>query len=171
MLSVVIETKNDEDPLARTLSSLVTAAVEGAIREVIVCDLGSTDQTHHVAEHAGCTFLADGGVAAAIRKAKSEWLLVLEPGARLLDGWAEHVADHTARQTMAARFSRARVDRAPFLSRVFSSKRALADGLVITRRQATSLARNAHGAEGLARGLATKRLAAQITVAPPRQGL
>jgi hypothetical protein len=44
----------------------------------------------------------------------------------------------------------------------------LADGLVITKRQATSLARNAHDAEGLARGLAMKRLAAQIVVAPPR---
>ncbi|MBO6718955.1 MAG: glycosyl transferase family 2 [Rhizobiaceae bacterium] len=168
MLSVVIETKNDEDPLARTLSSLVTAAVEGAVREVIVCDLGSTDQTHHVAEHAGCTFLTSGGIASAIGKAKSEWLLVMEPGARLLEGWAEHVADHTSRQTMAARFSRARTDRAPFLSRVFSSKRALADGLVITKRQAASLARNGQGAEALARGLATRRLPAQIIVAPAR---
>ncbi|MEX0954448.1 MAG: glycosyltransferase [Rhizobiaceae bacterium] len=168
MLSVVIETKNDEDPLARTLSSLVAAAVEGAVREVIVCDLGSTDRTHHVADHAGCTFLANGGIAAGIRQAKSEWLLVIEPGARLVDGWADHVADHTAQHTMAARFSRARTDRAPFLSRVFSSRRALADGLVITRRQAASLSMSAHGAEALANGLARKRLAAQITVAPPR---
>ncbi len=168
MLSVVIETKNDEDPLARTLSSLVTAAVEGAVREVIVCDLGSSDQTHRVADHAGCTFLAKGGVEAGIRQAKSEWLLVIEPGARLVNGWAEHVADHTARQTIAACFSRAKTDRAPFLSRVFSSKRALSDGLVITKRQAASLARNAHDAQALARGLARKRLAAQIVVAPPR---
>jgi glycosyltransferase involved in cell wall biosynthesis len=168
MLSVVIETKNDEDPLARTLSSLVAAAVEGAVREVIVCDLGSTDRTHHVADHAGCVFLTEGGIAAGVRRAKSEWLLVMEPGARLLDGWAEHVADHTARLTMAARFSRARAARAPFLSRVFSHRRALADGLVITKRQATSLARNAYDAEGLARGLAMKRLAAQIMVAQPR---
>ena len=103
-----------------------------------------------------------------MRKAKSEWLLVLEPGARLLDGWADYVADHTGREAMAARFSRAKSARAPFLSRVFSHKRALADGLIITKRQATSLARNAHDAEGLARGLAMKRLAAQIVVAPPR---
>lgn len=170
MLSVVIETRNDEDPLARTLSSLVSAAVEGAVREVIVCDLGSTDRTHHVAEHAGCTFLASGGIAAGIRQAKSEWLLVMEPGARLLDGWTEHVADHTARQTIAARFSRTRTDRAPFLARVFSAKRALAEGLLITKRQAASLARNAHDAQALARGLATKQLPAQIKVAPSRQG-
>jgi glycosyltransferase involved in cell wall biosynthesis len=167
MLSVVIETKNDEDALARTLSSLVTAAVDGAVREVIVCDLGSTDRTHHVADHAGCTYLSNGGVAAGIARAKSEWLLVLEPGARLADGWADHVAEHMARQTMAARFSRAKSDRGRFLARVFSSRRALADGLVITRRQATSLARNAQDADALARGLATKRLAAQIMVAAP----
>jgi glycosyltransferase involved in cell wall biosynthesis len=56
MLSVVIETNNDEDALARTLASLVSAAVEGVVREVIVCDRGSTDRTHLVAEHAGCPF-------------------------------------------------------------------------------------------------------------------
>ena len=44
MLSVLIETRNDEEGLARTLASLIAAAVEGVVREVIVCDLGSTDQ-------------------------------------------------------------------------------------------------------------------------------
>ena len=58
MLSVLIETRNDEEGLARTLASLVGGAVEGVVREVIVCDLGSTDQTHDVAEHAGCAYLA-----------------------------------------------------------------------------------------------------------------
>ena len=53
MLSVVIETLNDEDPLARTLSSLVGPAVEGAVREVIVCDRGSTDGTVERLQRAG----------------------------------------------------------------------------------------------------------------------
>lgn len=60
MLSVVIQTHNDEDSLARTLASLVSASVEGVVREVIVCDGGSTDRTHLVADHTGCQFIAGG---------------------------------------------------------------------------------------------------------------
>jgi glycosyltransferase involved in cell wall biosynthesis len=167
MLSVLIETKNDEEALARTLASLVGGAVEGAVREVIVCDRGSTDQTHYVAEHAGCHYLATGGIAAGIRQAKSEWLLLLEPGARLAEGWIDPVLTHVGKLTTAARFSRSKNDRTPFLSRVFSG-RALAEGLVITKRQAAALSRTAHDAEAIARGLGAKRLAAEILLAPKR---
>ncbi|RWE33265.1 glycosyltransferase [Mesorhizobium sp.] len=167
MLSVLIETRNDEEGLARTLASLVGGAVEGMVRDVIVCDAGSTDQTHRVAEHAGCHYVA-GGIAVGIGHAKGDWLLILEPGARLAEGWIEEVARHTAKQTMPARFSRARGNRAPFLARVFSTRRALAEGLVISRRQAAALAKTARSAEALARGLATRRLDAEIWVAPPK---
>ena len=165
MLTVLIETKDDEEGLTRTLASLVGGAVEGVVRDVIVCDSGSTDQTHRVAEHAGCSYLATGGVAAGIRQAKGDWLLMLEPGARLVDGWTESVLAHTARMTMPARFSRARGSRTPFLSRVFSRPTALAEGLVITKRQATALSRTAGSAEAIARGLATRKLDGEIFVA------
>ncbi len=169
MLSVLIETRNDEEALARTLASLIGGAVEGVVREVIVCDTGSTDQTHRVAEHAGCQYVASGGVVAGIRQAKGDWLLLLEPGARLVEGWIDEVVAHTARQTMAARFSRARGSRVPFLARVFSGNRALADGLVIGKQQAAAAAKSAGSAEAIARGRATKRLDAEIWVAPPKQ--
>ncbi|TIU37731.1 MAG: glycosyl transferase family 2, partial [Mesorhizobium sp.] len=68
MLSVLIETRNDEEGLARTLASLVGGAVEGVVRDVIVCDQGSTDQTHRVAEHAGCHYVS-GGLSAGIGQA------------------------------------------------------------------------------------------------------
>lgn len=167
MLSVLIETLNDEEGLARTLASLVGGAVEGVVRDVVVCDTGSTDQTHRVAEHAGCHYVM-GSITAGIRQTKGEWLLVLEPGARLAEGWIDEVVAHTAKQTMPARFSRARGSRVPFLSRVFSGNRALAEGLVISKRQATALSKNARSAEALARGLATKRLHAEIWVAPTK---
>jgi glycosyltransferase involved in cell wall biosynthesis len=166
MLTVLIETRNDEEGLARTLASLVGGAVEGVVRDVIVCDRGSTDQTHYVAEHAGCHFIAGGGIAAGIRQAKGEWLLLLEPGARLSEDWAESVIAHTARLSMPARFSRARGSRTRFLSRAFSRPTALAQGLVITKRQATSLSRAASSAEAIARGLATRLLDGEIFVAP-----
>lgn len=168
MLSVLIQTLNDEERLARTLASLIGGAVEGVVRDVVVCDSGSTDQTHRVAEHAGCVYVASGGIAAGIRQAKGDWLLLLEPGARLAEGWIDEVAAHAGRQTMPARFSRARGSRVPFLSRVFSGNRALAEGLLISKRQAAALAKNARSAEAIARGLATRRLDAEIWVAPTR---
>lgn len=165
MLSVLIETLNDEEALARTLGSLIGGAVEGVVREVIVCDRGSADQTHYVAEHAGCTYIATGGIAAGIRQAKSEWLLLIEPGARLVDGWMDDVLRHTSKVTGPARFSRAKGSRATLFSRVFSARRALVNGLVITKRQAAVLSRNASDAEGIARGLSTRELRAEIWVA------
>jgi glycosyltransferase involved in cell wall biosynthesis len=166
MLTVLIETRNDEEGLTRTLASLIGGAVEGVVRDVIVCDRGSTDQTHRVADHAGCHYVANGGVAVGIRQAKGEWLLILEPGARLVDGWIEPVLAHTLKMSMPARFSRARASRTPFLSRAFSRPTALAEGLVITKRQAAALSRAAASAEALARGLATRKLEAEIVVAP-----
>ena len=169
MLSVLIETMNDEEALARTLSSLVGAAVEGIVRDVIVCDRGSSDHTAHVADHAGCVWLEQADIAAGIRRAKGDWLVILEPGARLLGEWAEAVVGHVAHAALPARFTRSRSDRTPFLSRVFSARRPLADGLVISKRQAGSLARAGGDAASLARGLGAKRLAGEIIAAPRRK--
>ena len=168
MLTVLIETRNDEEGLSRTLASLIGGAIEGAVREVIVCDLGSRDQTHYVAEHAGCQFLAEGGIATGIARAKGDWLLIVEPGARLVEGWIEPVVMHMGRSAMPARFSRSRHDRPPFLARLFSARRALAQGLVIGKQQASALARIGANAEGLARGLATRQLSGEIAPAPSK---
>ncbi len=168
MLSVLIETRNDEEGLAHTLASLVGGAVEGVVREVIVCDAGSSDQTHHVAEHAGCHYLANAPLAAGIRQAKSEWLLMLEPGARLREGWIEAVLSHAGSASGAARFTRSRQSREPFLSRIFAGRRPLADGLVVTKRQAQSLARGDGTGSTIARAVSPRRIGAEIVVAPLR---
>lgn len=168
MLSVLIETLNDEEGLARTLASLVSAVVEGVVRDVIVCDLGSGDQTRYVAEQSGCNFVATGGIAAGIASAKGDWLLILEPGARPLDGWTDAALVHFNASTMPARLSRARSERLPFLARVFSANRPLAYGLIITKRQALALAKHAANAEALGRGLAMKTLPGEILPAKQR---
>jgi glycosyltransferase involved in cell wall biosynthesis len=167
MISVLIETKNDEEGLARTLSTLIGGAVEGVVREVIVCDRGSTDQTHKVAEHAGCAFIS-GTAAVGARQAKGDWLLLLEPGARLVEGWIESAAAHTRKATIAARFTRSRAHRSPFLSRVFPGNRALTEGLLIRKSQAVSQSRSGQDGEAIGRGLATRRLEGEIIVAPAR---
>jgi glycosyltransferase involved in cell wall biosynthesis len=92
MISVVIPTLNAERLLPRCFDSLITAAVRGVVREVIVCDAGSTDATLAIADAAGAHIvharkgrslqLAQGGGTA-----KADWLLFLHPETALEPGW------------------------------------------------------------------------------------
>lgn len=169
MLSVIIETCNDEEGLARTLASLVSGAVHGLVRDVLVCDRGSEDGTRQVAEHAGCVWKTDG-IADAVKTAKGDWLLLLEPGARLSEEWTEAVAVHADRSATPARFARDRSSRIPFLARIISRPGPLAQGLLLSRRQALVLSRHADDADALARGLALKTLKAAIIPAQRKPG-
>jgi glycosyltransferase involved in cell wall biosynthesis len=165
MLTVIIETKNCEEALARTLGPLVSGAVDGLLRDVIVQDCGSSDHTAKVAEQAGCVFTSSCSLAECIHRARGEWLLFLEPGARLSEGWIESVERHMSMVQSPAKFTRSRAGQPSFLSRIVKRETALADGLLITKRQALALMRNAKSGEALARGLAVRRMNAEIVLA------
>jgi hypothetical protein len=163
MLTVLIETKDSEEALARTLASLVSGAVQGVVRDVIVADRGSTDQTRRVAEHAGCHVVATG-LADALGQAKGEWLLILEPGSRLLDGWIGPVAMHVSNAGGAARFTRMRLPGARWFSGWFTKQRPLSRGLLILKDEA--IRRRTGDAQDLARLRPISRLEALIVTAP-----
>jgi glycosyltransferase involved in cell wall biosynthesis len=93
MISVVIATRNDQRRLGRTLTALVPSAVDGLVRQVIVADLGSTDATLEIADDAGAV-VTKGSLADACAAAKEDWLLILDPGAKLADGWERAAHDH-----------------------------------------------------------------------------
>ncbi len=103
MLSVVIPTRNSEEGLARTLVSLVPAAAEGVVREVLVADDHSTDGTRIVADAAGCTLVdTDGGwlhrVETAIAAARrAPWFAVLAPNVFLDAEWFREAASFVDR--------------------------------------------------------------------------
>ena len=92
MISVIIPTFNAERLLPRCFDSLITAAVRGVVREVIVSDAGSGDATLEIGDAAGAHIVharkgrgaqfADGAAAA-----KSDWLLFLHPETALEPGW------------------------------------------------------------------------------------
>lgn len=96
MVSVIIPTRESERALVRTLACLVPGATAGLIREVILADGGSRDDTPAVGDVAGCRFLALAGslgtrLSAAAKEARSDWLLFLLPGTVLDPGWVEEV--------------------------------------------------------------------------------
>jgi glycosyltransferase involved in cell wall biosynthesis len=162
LLSVIIETKNHAEALARTLASLVPAAVEGFVRDVTVRDLGSEDETRKVCDHAGARWMESGELSEIIKTARCDWLLFLTPGARLLDGWIEPASAHIRKMTSPARFARSRAHKLGLFTRLKGGLDPLSEGLLIQRRQALALARENMTAQGLARGLASKRIIGEI---------
>jgi hypothetical protein len=80
MISVIIETANDEIGLAQLLAALVPAATEGVVRDVVVIDHNSTDGTRVVADAAGCTIVSAAATReAAVLAARGDWLLFAPP--------------------------------------------------------------------------------------------
>jgi glycosyltransferase involved in cell wall biosynthesis len=93
MISAVIPTLNDAPRLTATLAALAPAAVDGFVRQVIVADGGSSDETIEVAEDAGADVVTTG-LADAIAAARQPWLLILAPGARPQIGWERAARAH-----------------------------------------------------------------------------
>jgi glycosyltransferase involved in cell wall biosynthesis len=94
MLSVVIATNDSERALVATLAALVPGATAGVVREVIVADGCSHDETEQVADIAGCRFFSSAEplgsrLAAAAARTRSEWLMFLAPGIVPQPGWID----------------------------------------------------------------------------------
>ncbi len=97
MISVIVPTLNAEAGLAASLTSLVTATIDGLVREVIIVDGGSSDRTLDIAEQAGATILrAPAGrgrqLAAGAEAARFPWLLFLHADTVLEPGWERDAA-------------------------------------------------------------------------------
>jgi rSAM/selenodomain-associated transferase 2 len=116
MISVVIPTLDSEAELTATLAALVPAAVQGVVRDVIIADGGSHDDTEDIADFAGADFIrAERGrgaqLAAGAEAAKSDWLLFLHADTVLQPGWEQEAAtfidrvDTSVRPLSAAAFS------------------------------------------------------------------
>jgi len=114
MLSVIIPTRDSDRQLVPTLAALVPGATAGLIREVLIADPGSRDETAAVAEIAGCTFLSlaeplGRRLKTAAAQARAPWLLFLRPGTVLDTPWtgeAQRFLQQPSAQIRAAVFRR-----------------------------------------------------------------
>lgn len=165
MISVLIECKDQENALAVTLATLVQGAVDGLVAEVVILDRGSRDGTAKLADAAGCKFLENPDLREVVRAARGDWLLLIEPGARPLLGWVDHIGQHLAAGRQAARMRPSREYRLPFLARMRRRTSALEHGVLIPKRQAIANARPGQSLESLGRGLAMTRPKCEIVPA------
>ena len=165
MISVLIECRDQENALAVTLAALVQGAVEGLVAEVVILDRGSRDGTAQLADAAGCRFLENPDLRDVVRAARGDWLLLIEPGARPLLGWVDHIGQHMAAGRQAARLKPSREYRLPFMARLRRRLSPLEHGVLMPKRQAIANSRSGQSLESLARGVAMTRLKCEIVPA------
>lgn len=150
MLSVLIEAREEPLLIASTLAALVPGAVEGLVADVSLMDRGMGAEAIRVAEHAGCRVRAEP-LEACLSAARTQWVLLLEAGARPMPGWIEEVsgfmadvADGRARGT-AARLRIAVQDRPRLVQGLFLRRSLMAGGLILQKSSAVALAPAARG--------------------------
>ena len=128
MFSIIIATHDSERALVPTLAALVPGATAGIVREVIVADGGSRDETEQVADIAGCRFLVSAEplgarLKAAAATARGDWLMFLRPGVgagRRPGSTRRSRSSRRPARTRAPRFSPARPVFAATLRRTLS---------------------------------------------------
>lgn len=98
MISVIIPTLNSQETLTGTFTSLISPTVSGLVREVIVSDGGSVDETTAIAEAAGASVISGakgrgGQLMRGAALAKGDWLLFLHSDTALEPGWDTEVGN------------------------------------------------------------------------------
>jgi glycosyltransferase involved in cell wall biosynthesis len=92
MITVIVAAHNSEHTLGAALTALVPAAIDGIVRQVLVVDGGSTDQTAKIADLAGADFISNAPgrgrqFAQGAARARFPWLLFLSADTVLAEGW------------------------------------------------------------------------------------
>lgn len=112
-LSVVIPTLNAAADLGPTAEALLSGATDGLIRELVISDGGSSDDTRRVARELGALWVEGpagraGQIARGVTAASGDWLLILHADTWLSDGWTDAARRHMNGHRGAAGYFRLR---------------------------------------------------------------
>jgi rSAM/selenodomain-associated transferase 2 len=126
MISVVIPTLNAAKTLPLTLAALAPAAMDGLVRELIIVDGGSNDDTALLADEAGARFeQAEAGRGGQLRYgcdlAKGPWLLILHADTRLSVDWEVEAMRHMRQNPDRAAYFRFQLDDPRLIARVWEA--------------------------------------------------
>jgi len=105
MISVIIPTSNAAALLPRCFDGLIAGVIRGIVREVIVADGASRDETRGIADAAGAHVVNAGSsrgdqMSVGAASAKSDWLLFLHPETALEAGWENEAESFVQRVTL-----------------------------------------------------------------------
>lgn len=108
-ISVIVPTLNAETRLGACLGSLMEGVEAGIVRELIVCDGGSDDNTAALAKEWGAEVITapasrGGQLRAGCDRAKGDWLLVLHADTALAQGWVGPALKHMQNDDQAGWF-------------------------------------------------------------------
>jgi glycosyltransferase involved in cell wall biosynthesis len=101
-ISAVVATRNEEKNIKNCLAALAW------VDEIIIVDMKSTDNTREIAKKSGANvFISDGGVNKLVafsknigfKKAKGEWILVVDADERVSKRLAREIKKITSRKT------------------------------------------------------------------------
>lgn len=98
-ISVVIPTLDAAGDLPGVLAALVEGLEAGAIRELVVSDGGSADETKAIADAWGGIVIEGapgrgGQLARGVAASRGDWVLLLHADTRLEPGWSGAALDH-----------------------------------------------------------------------------
>ena len=147
MITVVIPTLNAQAVLPRCFDSLIAATVRGLVKEVIVADGGSHDDTVTIADAAGAHVVSAGKdrsaqLCAGALAARGDWLLFLYPETALENGWESEAESFMSRVTL----ERPRAATFRFALDDFEAKARHSEALAAWRWRLSGIA---HGDQGL----------------------
>ncbi|MCO6186928.1 glycosyl transferase [Rhizobium sp. L1K21] len=170
MLTIIMECQDNEAEAAHTLSALVVGAVEGLVSDVVILDESAGEGIQALADAAGARFHRKWDIREVVNSARGNWILLLEPGARLQPGWVEDLLEYLSLGRDPACFTPSKTFRKPLLRR-FGRRPPLENGLLLTKLEAKARARSGMALGDFAKGVKKRKLRAEIAPAWVANGL
>jgi len=105
MVSAIIPTLNSQEFLPRLFESLIVGVMSGVLKEVIIADGGSKDDTLFISDAAGAKIVEapesrGARLAMGAKAARGDWLMFLHPEIALEPRWDEEAISFMEKTTL-----------------------------------------------------------------------